>query len=423
MSYSQLAVLHHKFCWLPILVGLGEERGPKKVLDLVYFSLSTILFLLPDQIFPCSYYLPRSLRKVAYWTTFLLHLPSKMNFSWGSKRKYILYYAKYLPASISSLTQPRRPFAAAWCKAVCLVSGWRRSGEIFLSNRAHRRSSSRPSRAVKNSVYLWPMTYDEASLHLLQCMHSIYRKINLLDSRWSLLSITGVIKPREEGAPLHKSYFYVPPQSLWLLGRFGPKTGRDFAHFDQESNNMVFTGTTKVYECICYFNPIINKKERVIIYVNTKYIFRNFFVGVIILREARSENGYGFHRPGLKIGVENDIFGPEIGSEVGEPDGTSLPIWQAFDFGWVGGWGRYFWKFTHPPKVKSLPYCFIFIVYWNSKVFSFLKRGLACTENSPKKPENNVSNQDFLYRFKKAKWWKKLMRLYYIYFELSSILI
>ena len=59
MSYSQLAVLHHKFCWLPILVGLGEERGPIKVLDLVYFSLSTILFLLPDQIFPCSYYLPR----------------------------------------------------------------------------------------------------------------------------------------------------------------------------------------------------------------------------------------------------------------------------------------------------------------------------------------------------------------------------
>ena len=34
-----------------------------------------------------------------------------------------------------------------------------------------------------------------------------------------------------------------------------------------------------------------------------------------------------------------------------------------------------------------------------------------------------MSNKDFLYHFKKAKWWEMLMRLYYIYFELSSILI
>ena len=143
-----------------------------------------------------------------------------MNFSWGSERKYIQYnYAKYLPASINSLTQPRRPFAAARCKAVCLVSGSRRSGEIFLSNRAHRRSSSRPSRAVKNSVYLWPMTDDEASLYPLQCMHSIYWKINLLDNRWSLLSITKVIKGGGRVLPYvsHICMFHCKGYGFWAL--------------------------------------------------------------------------------------------------------------------------------------------------------------------------------------------------------------
>ena len=66
------------------------------------------------------------------------------------------------------------------------------------------------------------------------------------------------------------------------------------------------------------------------------------------------------------------LLGPEIGSGFGEPDGKSLPR---------------------------------LLFYRNSKVFSFLKRDLACTDNSPpkKKPLFNVSNQDFLYHFKKAK--------------------
>ena len=57
-----------------------------------------------------------------------------------------------------------------------------------------------------------------------------------------------------EGAPLCKSYLYVPLQRLRLLGPFGLKTGRDFAHFDLESNSMVFAGVTGVYESICCFN-------------------------------------------------------------------------------------------------------------------------------------------------------------------------
>ena len=42
--------------------------------------------------------------------------------------------------------------------------------------------------------------------------------------------------------------------------------------------------------------------------------------------EARSENGYGFQRPGLKTGVENGMFWSEIGSGFGEPGGTPQPI-------------------------------------------------------------------------------------------------
>ena len=40
---------------------------------------------------------------------------------------------------------------------------------------------------------------------------------------------------------------------------------------------------------------------------------------------TRSENGYGFRRPGLKRGVENRIFQSEIASGSGEPGGTHAP--------------------------------------------------------------------------------------------------
>ena len=40
------------------------------------------------------------------------------------------------------------------------------------------------------------------------------------------------------------------------------------------------------------------------------------------LIEAKPENGYGFYRPDLKMGVENDIFWFEIGSGFWEPGGA-----------------------------------------------------------------------------------------------------
>ena len=41
--------------------------------------------------------------------------------------------------------------------------------------------------------------------------------------------------------------------------------------------------------------------------------------------QQRSENRYGFQQPGLKTGVENEIFWSEIGSGFGELGGTPLP--------------------------------------------------------------------------------------------------
>ena len=92
------------------------------------------------------------------------------------------------------------------------------------------------------------------------------------------------------------------------------------------------------------------------------------------------------------------FFGPEIGSGFGEPDGKSLPRIPRSTI------------LPHPPtyppthpKSKSCHIASFLLFYGNPKVFSFLKRDLACTENSPpKKPLFNVSNKDFQYCFKQS---------------------
>ena len=61
---------------------------------------------------------------------------------------------------------------------------------------------------------------------------------------------------------------------------------------------MVFERTLGVYKHIYHVSSEWpRKKEK---YANLKWILRG--------QEARSENGYLFYRPGLKTGVENDIF-------------------------------------------------------------------------------------------------------------------
>ena len=44
-----------------------------------------------------------------------------------------------------------------------------------------------------------------------------------------------------------------------------------------------------------------------------------------MLCKVKSKNGYGFLRPGLKMGVENGIFWSEIGFGFGDADGTPTP--------------------------------------------------------------------------------------------------
>ena len=44
-----------------------------------------------------------------------------------------------------------------------------------------------------------------------------------------------------------------------------------------------------------------------------------------MLCKVKSENGYGFFRPGLKTGVENGICWSEIGSGIGDSGGTPPP--------------------------------------------------------------------------------------------------
>ena len=45
----------------------------------------------------------------------------------------------------------------------------------------------------------------------------------------------------------------------------------------------------------------------------------------LIMYKVRSENGYGFLRPGLKTGVGNGIFWSEIWSGFGDVGGTPPP--------------------------------------------------------------------------------------------------
>ena len=49
----------------------------------------------------------------------------------------------------------------------------------------------------------------------------------------------------------------------------------------------------------------------------------------LITIQQRSENGYGFESPGLKMGVENGIFWSEIGSEI-EPENRAARPYQEF---------------------------------------------------------------------------------------------
>ena len=69
---------------------------------------------------------------------------------------------------------------------------------------------------------------------------------------------------------VYKPYRYVPPHRVGFLLRFGLKTGIHFVHFSLESG-WVFWGTTGVCEHFSVlFQLQMSKKEREILYANSK---------------------------------------------------------------------------------------------------------------------------------------------------------
>ena len=64
------------------------------------------------------------------------------------------------------------------------------------------------------------------------------------------------------GTPSFKPYKYVPPKRVWVLCRFGLKTGVDFG----VESDMVFEETTGVYVYLS-FSFQMNMKEK---YANSK---------------------------------------------------------------------------------------------------------------------------------------------------------
>ena len=119
---------------------------------------------------------------------------------------------------------------------------------------------------------------------------------------------------RGGGTPLCRPHRYVPSQTVWFLRRFGLKKRYRLCPF-WSGIGYGFEGITGVYGGIYRFNSKwVRKKEK---YADSKWNLRNLFCccsdqGNFL--DARSENGYGFYRLGLKSGVKNDIIWSEMGS-------------------------------------------------------------------------------------------------------------
>ena len=52
------------------------------------------------------------------------------------------------------------------------------------------------------------------------------------------------------GTPLYQVYRYVPPQGVWLLSRYGLKTGIDFEYFGLKLGMVVGGTFTKAHKLI-----------------------------------------------------------------------------------------------------------------------------------------------------------------------------
>ena len=115
------------------------------------------------------------------------------------------------------------------------------------------------------------------------------------------------------------SHIYKPPQRVWFLLRLGIKALPIFCL----ELGMVFKRTTGVYELNYRFKFQMIKKEKEI--CKFEMDFKKSLCWCSNQSNFSSENGSGFLRWGLKMGVENDIFGSEIGSGFGVPGSIPPP--------------------------------------------------------------------------------------------------
>ena len=115
------------------------------------------------------------------------------------------------------------------------------------------------------------------------------------------------------------SHIYKPPQRVWFLLRLGIKALPIFCL----ELGMVFKRTTGVYEVNYRFKFQMIKKEKEI--CKFEMDFKKSLCWCSNQSNFSSENGSGFLRWGLKMGVENDILGSEIGSGFGVPGSIPPP--------------------------------------------------------------------------------------------------
>ena len=147
----------------------------------------------------------------------------------------------------------------------------------------------------------------------------------------------------KENTPFFKPNWYAAALKVMVFVPFRFENGYRFCPF---WSGIVygFWGNCGIVWTYLSFQLQMNKKERVICKLqkdfkksycwrfnlsNDDIIFAyvNMYVEFfeVFLTSSRSENEFGFLRPALKTGVENDIFCSEIGSWFGEPGGTPSP--------------------------------------------------------------------------------------------------
>ena len=147
------------------------------------------------------------------------------------------------------------------------------------------------------------------------------------------LVVNGSYNPGEgedRGTLLYKPYRYVPPLKGKAFAPFRSENGYRLCPFWSGIGYGFRRNYGSVWTCM-QFQFQMTKKERII--GEFGWIWRNLFVGVLIycvmtwFRRGQTWKGIWIleARSGLKTGVKNDMFWPELRSGLVEAGGTPPP--------------------------------------------------------------------------------------------------